>query len=335
MKTLLSFAQLVRLPNTFTTWADIILGALTTGFLANRRSWLWSRLTTSDSANLTTVWQELQSWCVLLCLLASSTLLYWSGMIWNDYFDVVEDARDRPGRPLPSGRISMRTASWFALGFMVIGVLFAVLADLLNAREIDGAFVIRWRAGPIAGVLVLAIFLYDGVLKETFAGPMLMGLCRALNILLGLSILGAFPPFWGWLLALIIGIYIGGVTWFAQTEVKTSSQPILIAAAIVILISLLLTLTVPALALESPGNFSPSAFFPFLLAAFGGYLGMAILRAIRRPDPLRVQTAVKRAILGLVVLDTLLASAFVGSLGLLLAILLIPGMILGRWLYST
>jgi hypothetical protein len=37
----------------------------------------------------------------------------------------------------------------------------------------------------------------------------------------------------------------------------------------------------------------------------------------------------------LVVLDALLASAFVGSVGLLLAVLLIPGIILGRWLYST
>jgi hypothetical protein len=48
-----------------------------------------------------------------------------------------------------------------------------------------------------------------------------------------------------------------------------------------------------------------------------------------------VQPAVKRAILGLVVLDALLASAFVGSMGLLLAVLLIPGIILGRWIYST
>jgi 4-hydroxybenzoate polyprenyltransferase len=316
MKNWLPFAQLVRLPNTFTAMADIFLGAAATGLLFKR-------------------------WHVFLCLLVSSTLLYWSGMIWNDYFDVAEDARDRPGRPLPSGRISLRGAFGLAACFMILGIAFALGADLLNAnlpdaeRVSEGGRFVSWRATTMSVLLVVAILLYDAMLKETFIGPIVMGMCRSLNILLGLAILDVLPPFWGWLMALIIGIYIAGVTWFAQTETQKSRQPILIAAAIVILISLVLALTVPALALETPGGHSPSAFFPYLLAAFGGYLGMAVVRAIRRPDPMRVQPVIKRAILGLIVLDALLASAFVGSFGLLLAVLLIPGMILGRWLYST
>ena len=157
-----------------------------------------------------------------------------------------------------------------------------------------------------------------------------------LNVLLGVTILGAFPPFWGWLAALIVGVYIFGVTWFARTEARVSSQPMLIGAATAMLVALLLALTIPALALEAPSaNYQPSFLFPYVLALFGAYLGMAVLRAIRRPEPTRVQPAVKRAILGLIVLDALLASAFVGTLGLLLAALLLPGMILGRWLYST
>jgi len=313
MKQLLAYAQLVRLPNTFTAMADIFLGALATGLV-------------------------LQRWYVLLCLLAASTMLYWSGMIWNDFFDLDQDRKERPGRPLASGRVSLRAALVLGIVLTIGGLVMAFLAGL---RYEESSLTLSWRPLGIAITLVIAIFLYDGVFKATWAGPILMGSCRFLNVLLGLSILGTWPPFWGWLLALIIGAYIAGVTWFARTEARESSQSKLIGAAIVILVSLVLALTVPAVLIESPidGRLAyipqPSILYPYLLAAFSGFLGLAVLRAIQRPEPSRVQPAVKRAILGLVVLDALLASAFVGSVGLLLAILLIPGMILGHWLYST
>ncbi len=341
MKTLVAYAQLVRLPNTFTALADIFLGALASGFLLSRWNWLWSRPLAADKTELVTPGQELQSWSALLCLMLASTFLYWSGMVWNDYFDLDQDRKERPGRPLPSGRVSQRTAFILAIGLMVAGLVMSLLADIASSRVVDGGRVVVIHGFSTAIALVIAIFLYDGVFKATWAGPILMGLCRSLNILLGLSILGAWPPFWGWLLALIIGTYIAGVTWFARTEARESSQSMLIAAAVVMLISLVLALAVPAVVLESSADArftylpQPSLLFPYLLAFFGAFLGLAVLRAIKRPEPTRVQPAVRRAILGLVILDALLASAFVGSFGLLLAILLIPGMILGRWLYST
>jgi 4-hydroxybenzoate polyprenyltransferase len=308
MKRLLPYAQLVRLPNTFTAMADIFLGAIATGLIFQR-------------------------WYVFVCLLLSSTMLYWSGMIWNDYFDIVQDRRERPSRPLACGIISMSSAWWLATGLMCGGVLFAFLAGF---RTEAGEWHLRFRPLVIAGLLVVSILLYDGVLKATVAGPVMMGLCRFLNILLGLSIFGpALLPFWGWLMALVIGLYVAGITWFARTEAQASSQPMLIGAAVVMLVSLILALTVPALVSETVTTSRVAALFPYLLAAFGFYLGIAVIAAIRRPDPGRVQPVIKRAILGLVVLDALLASAFVGVFGLLLAILLVPGIILGRWLYST
>jgi 4-hydroxybenzoate polyprenyltransferase len=307
MRPLLDYAQLVRLPNTFTAWADIFVGALATGLLFSR-------------------------WYVLLCLLAASTMLYWSGMIWNDYFDLDQDRLERPGRPLASGRITLGTAKSLGIGLMLGGVLFAALAGLRIEND-EWAF--RWRPLVLSVILVIAIFLYDGMLKATAAGPVMMGLCRFFNVLLGLSIMSEALPFWGWLLALIIGTYIAGVTWFARTEAQVSNQSMLMGAAITILVSLILALAMPALLLERTQTAEPSMFFPYLLALFGGYLGIAVLRAIDRPDPRFVQVAIKRALLGLIVLDALMASAFVGTLGLLLAVLLIPGMILGRWLYST
>jgi 4-hydroxybenzoate polyprenyltransferase len=303
MNKFLAYAQLVRLPNTFTAMADICLGAMAAGMLFER-------------------------WSVFLCLLIASTLLYWSGMVWNDFFDLDQDRKERPGRPLASGRITLKHARLLGIGLMLGGGVFALLGDILRDTG-------RWPSVWIAIVLVIAIFLYDGVLKRTFAGPIMMGTCRFLNVLLGLSILGAWPLAWGWLLAIIIGAYIAGVTWFARTEAHISSQRMLIGAGIVVLMSLILALAVPALALQDPANFKPSSLFPYLLAAFGAYLGIAVLQAIQQPQPNRVQPAIKRAILGLIVLDALLASVFVGSVGLLLLVLLIPGIILGRWLYST
>jgi 4-hydroxybenzoate polyprenyltransferase len=303
MRALLPYAQLVRLPNVFTAWVDIILGFVVTISLGARFG-------------------------AFVCLLIASTLLYWAGMIWNDYFDLAEDRRDRPGRPLASGRISISAAVGLGLGCFAGGVLFALLADLQGSS-------IRFVSTSIAICLVLTILLYDGALKDTLMGPVAMGGCRFLNILLGLSVTGDFPPIWGVLLAVVVGVYVAGVTMFARSEARTSDATDLTAAALVIAASLLLALAVPALAQARADSVNTSFFFPYLLVAFGFYLGLALVPAIRSPSPGRVQPAVKRAIMGLMVLDALLASSLVGPLGLLLAVLLVPGLYLGRWVYST
>jgi len=290
MKSLLPYAQLVRLPNAFTAMADIVLGFLTV-------------LITAGLPFLPYLGP-------FFCLLIASTLLYWAG------------------RPLPSGRIATGTAVWLGIGFFAGGVLFALLADL----QADS---LRFVSTSIAFCLVLAILLYDGAVKETWMGPFVMGGCRFLNILLGLSVAGDFPPGWGVLLAAVVGIYVAGVTLFARTEATTSSASDLTTAAAVIAASLLLALTVPALAQARASEVSTSMLFPYLLVGFGFYLGLAVVPAIRSPAPTRVQSAVKRALLGLVLLDALLASSLIGPLGLLLAILIVPGIYLGRWVYST
>ena len=313
MRSLLPYAQLVRLPNVFTAWADIVLGLLVTGGF-----WV------ADGDSSTFRWSRVG---VFLCLLIASTSLYWAGMVWNDYFDLDEDRRDRPGRPLASGRIPVQTAVTVGIALLGGGVLFALLADL----QADS---MRFVSTSIAICLVVAILLYDGALKETLLGPATMGACRFLNILLGLSVTGDFPPVWGVLLALVIGTYVAGVTMFARTEATASDTTDLKTAALVIGASLLLALAVPALA-QARAEFTSSVLFPYLLVGFAFYVGLAVVPAIRSPSPAKVQPAVKRAILGLVLLDALLASSLVGTLGLFLAILLLPGVFLGRWIYST
>src|SRR5262249_36115097 len=136
---------------------------------------------------------------------------------------------------------------------------------------------------------------------------------------------------WGAHLALVVGVYIVGVTWFARTEAGTSSPTALEGAAAVVLAGLALRLALPAWMPTGTG----SALFPYLLVGLGFAVGLPVVRAIAEPTPKQVQAAVKRAILGLVALDSVLATAFAGVVGLMILLLLLPALYLGRWIYST
>src|SRR5262245_40983866 len=97
-----AYAQLVRLPNVFTALAAICLWALAAGTLSER-------------------------WLSFGLLLLASACLYCGGMVWNDYFDVEQDRKERPFRPLPSGRITPGEAARFGGALLAGGVLFALL----------------------------------------------------------------------------------------------------------------------------------------------------------------------------------------------------------------
>jgi 4-hydroxybenzoate polyprenyltransferase len=311
----LPLAQLVRLPNVFTAMADIALAALTTGALPD------------------------QIVPFVLLVLASSCL-YCGGMVWNDYFDFEQDLRERPFRPLPSYRVRTGTAAKLGVLLLAAGVVFAALAG----QHGEG-----YSFAPVAIALLLAcaILLYDSWLKRTWAGPVSMGLCRFLNILLGLTVAaGGIAP-WGFVLALVIGTYIVGVTWFARHEAVVSRQRELLAAAVVMLAALPLALFLPVLGRQlgrTDGNAGLQAFilgdlghilFPYLLVAYGFFIGVPAVRAIWSPGPRQVQAAVKRSIRGLIFLDAVLAVSLAGTPGLLLLLLVPPMMYLGKWVYST
>lgn len=299
----IDFARLLRLPNVFTAFADIAIGALIT---------------------LTLISGE--RWPNVLALFLASGCLYCAGMVFNDYFDLDEDRRDRPFRPLASGRVRPAVALRVGIGLIFMGCMLAQVAGRIGDT---------WNPTPLilAGVLVLAILGYDAWLKRTPIGPLAMGSCRFLNVLFGLSLLPEED--FSWLarinLAGAVGIYIVGVTWFARTEERTSRRSPLIAAIVVVFMGLLLGLALPL----HPEASDVPVLFPYLLALFGLIIGLPAEKAIRHPTPAHVQGAVKRFILGLVLFDAVLAFAFVGWPGLLIVLLLPPALILGKWVYST
>jgi 4-hydroxybenzoate polyprenyltransferase len=326
MNRLRVYAQLVRLPNVFTAFADIGLGILATWQLTPEA--------------LPGIWSA-------LFLLAASGCLYSGGIVFNDVFDVQQDKRERPSRPIPSGRLSRSGAALFGIMLLIVGIGFAFLAggyggDIIVGRQtrLSGAPTggyLPFTHSPlyIACLLAVLILLYDGWLKRFWAGPLGMGACRFLNVLLGLSLAPNLGWPWGIHLALVVGIYVVGVTWFARTEAQMSSRSALAGAAGVMAVGLLLALPAPAMVTEFHLAPHPFVLFPYVLVALGFLIGFPISRAISRPTAAHVQKAVKQAIMGLVILDATLASAIAGIGGLVILILLLPALYLGRWIYST
>jgi UbiA prenyltransferase family len=312
MSTLRAYAQLVRLPNLPTALADICLGALAAGALPG------------------------QGVAFGLLLLASGCL-YSAGMVWNDYFDQEQDRRERPFRPLPSGRVSPGQAVRLGVVLLAAGVLLAMAAGGAVAWRGGGRG--GWTPAVLAVCLTAAVLLYDGWLKRTWAGPVAMGACRSLNVLLGVSACGSLLWPRGAHLALVVGLYIAGVTWFARTEARLSSQTALRGAAAVMLAALLLALPLPVSVPPGQEEVAPagSFLFPYLLVGLGFVVGLPVSQAVANPTPGRVQAAVKRSLMGLVLLDAVLATAVAGAAGLAILLLLVPSVYLNRksWLYAT
>jgi 4-hydroxybenzoate polyprenyltransferase len=297
-----AYAQLVRLPNVPSAWADICLGALAVGALPGR-------------------------WATFIVLLGATTCLYWGGMVFNDYFDLEQDTRERPFRPIPSGRVTRREALMIGCTLLIAGVVLAFLAGLSVQSQ---------RPTWTALLLVVAILLYNGVVKGTWAGPVVMGACRFLNVLLGVTISGGFAWPLGAHLALVVGLYVVGVTWFARREASQTHpgrSAELAGAAAIMALSLVAALALPVRV--ERGVTSP--LFPYLLVVFGFVVGLPVYHAIASPSPGRIQTAVKRALLCLIFLDAILASAVVGTVGLALLVLMLPALWLQRqkYLYAT
>src|SRR5690349_2645872 len=114
MDRLRPYFQLVRLPNFPTALADIALAALA-----------------AQAVQDEPLYRHLPAF-LLLCL--ASACLYCGGMVWNDFFDVEQDKRERPFRPIPSGRVSRQTAAVLGGLLLAAGVAFAVLSALRHPQ---------------------------------------------------------------------------------------------------------------------------------------------------------------------------------------------------------
>jgi len=299
---LLAYLQLFRLPNVFTAMADVLMG-------------------------FSFVQAGLRPVAQLITLLSASCLLYTAGIVLNDVFDFEVDKVERPSRPLPSGQIDRVWAAKLGFGMLGLGVVLAIFVSA--------------KSGAVAAILALAIYVYDGITKQTGIAPVVMGSCRMLNVLLGMSFAAGFLAPDQLVVAGGLGIYVAGITCFARCEAKTSDRKKLVLglsmmAAGIAVVGCLPWVSPQPLLLKSPGLVPEVLVWPVVLALVMFSVGRRCVIAISNPDPSNVQRAVKHSIFSLVVLDAAIVLAVVGpTYAIGVVALLIPTVLLGKWVYST
>ncbi len=301
-RSLIPLFQLIRLPNVLTAAADSLAG------------WLLGGGSLGEAA----------SWAPLAI---ASMVLYAAGMALNDVFDVAIDRQERPGRPIPSGRVSRS----FAGGLGAIGLVVGPLVAWLSGSS---------ASLIVAGVLAAVILAYDAGLKRTVLGPGVMGACRGLNLLLGLTHTPALGGPVTWLAAAMYGLFVCGITWISRSETESGKTGNLLVG---LTVQDLAVIGLMAAALQ-PGRY-PNALPGRPLIPLEGLLVLALValavnlaatRAIYQPVPAVIQKAVKTGILALIWIDVGLVAAVRGpQAATAIAALWVPAYLLGRWLYST
>ncbi|MFJ3234042.1 SCO3242 family prenyltransferase [Streptomyces sp. NPDC086787] len=147
--TLGDWAELLRLPAVLTVPGDALAGAAVVAGRPNSRTML---------------------------AVGCSLCLYEAAMALNGWADRVEDAVERPHRPIPSGRIRPDDALVAACALTVAGLALA------------------WRAGrpafALATSLAVTVWAYDLVLKDGVLGPVATAAARSLDLLMGAAATG-------------------------------------------------------------------------------------------------------------------------------------------------
>lgn len=289
--------QLMRLPTVFTALSNIFCGYFIT-----------QPLTVSEVPGRTELW----------LLLMSTFGLYLGGMVLNDVFDVALDARERPERPIPSGRISRAAAAWLGVTLMLFGVAAAAGVGMPSLLVACG--------------IVPAVLGYNAWIKSTKAAPLGMAACRFLNLMLGASavtgldelatarVLGT---------AAGLGLYVLGVTQFAKNEAGQSTQRGLLTGVCVLLCGIGLDAWIISRHGASSGSVSGGRMALLLL---GLNLTMRSALAVSRPQPRLIQKTVGLMLLCIIFLDGIMVFSLTADakLAALIILLVAPAMLLRR-----
>ena len=306
-----SWMQLMRIGNVFTAFANILMGYL---------------VVLSDNGIFTLSAHEALP---LAGLLAATFCLYSAGMVLNDVFDIEQDKEQRSERPLVAGAISLRVAARFGTGLMLAGILFASTAGI--------------RGCLLGCAIAVSVLLYNRVLKKTPLAPLMMGMCRTFNVLLGMSYVDVSNKaiFCGFekhhlLIAGGIGIFVAGLTWFARTEARTSNRGLLSFGVAIMALGFVCLASFPT-ELAQSGRLQLK---PDSTGLLFGVLAILILyravNAIFDPRPERVQVGVIHCLRSLIFLDAcVVAIVSHSSMAVLTIVLLLPMLIITKWIRAT
>lgn len=288
---ILAYLEIIRFPNLFTAVADV-----TAGYLIVQGSAI--------------------NWGDLGFLVLATSCIYAGGCALNDFHDRRVDAQERPGRPIPSKRVSAPAA------LVLTGVLF--VGGCLSALNVSG-----YSSAVIAVILIGFVLAYDLVFKEReIAGPAVMAACRSFNLMLGMgsglvlwSLLPVFP--------LISFIYVFSLTSLSQFEVKGGLRGKGVRVFGGLVLSMLCVVFLVAYNHLETGTL-------IFLACLLLFSAPRALVAGLKPEPRKVGMAVKYLILGIPFLDAAyVAGTHHWAYGIPVALCIVPSMGLSRFFYVT
>lgn len=263
--------QLMRPANIITAIADIFAGIAIAGYL------------------IPDMWNQ-QIVIQILLLIIATIGLYSGGIVFNDIFDIEQDKLNRPERVIPSGRLSLNNAKILGITLFFLGV--------------TSAFLVTFFSGCLAITIMIFALLYDKYAKHhVFFGPINMGLCRGVNLILGMSINASIQPKY-WMIGFIPVIFIAAITLTAKKETTGKNK-----TAIILAMLLDATIIIGFILMGYYFNFSIKKAFLFLFLWYGLNVG-AKLNAIFNNNPKSIQKAVKMGILSLIPLDASYTAGF-------------------------
>lgn len=281
MRTAKAFLTLTRPANLVTAIADVLAGMAIAGYFAN-----------PAPAAAPVGW---------LCL--ATVGLYGGGVVFNDVFDAELDAVERPERPIPSGVVSKGAAVLLGAGLLAVGIV--------------ASFLVNETAGLLAMGIATASIIYDRFGKHhSWLGPVNMGLCRGLNLLLGVSILPDQVMPWVWV-GLVPVAYIAAITMISRGEVH-GGKPVILRAA-----GLLYALVIACVAALAERRHQLGTALPFLLL-FGYYIFPPLWRAVSEPAGRNIGLAVRAGVLSLIVMNAAWVAAFASFPLAMLVFCLLP-----------
>ena len=224
-----------------------------------------------------------------------SLLLYSAGLLLNDCFDLAEDRRDRPTRPLPAGEVRPAAA--------------VVAAVVLIALACAGAIWTGLAAAAVAAAIVILVVAYDaGVKRIAFVGPVAMGACRGLSLCLGAAAAGGFDALTRPSVltsAALLTAYIAAVTLIAAREtqsVRVGAKRWAPAAVLVIWATALAVLRMPTL----PSGWIAMIAIALLAVGWAVRCGWALAG---RPPAREVQKTIGMLLRNLLVVQAMVAAA--------------------------
>ena len=293
-----AYLLLIRLPNLFTLPSNILVGFA-----------IASALTLTFT-----------SFVQVLVLVTISIFLYCVGLVLNDLFDYKIDKKERPGRPIASGKISRKVA-------IVLVTIFSVIALSLSLLVSVPTF-------GISLILIALIFGYDKYLKNTQAGPFTIAAARVMNVTLGTSAslnnTDSFPQFVILVFVLTITfVYVTLIGFISKYEVQGFSENIKLYLIPVIIAGIISSIML----------FTFIGFFKYesliILALFLFIMVKAVYR-IQKKDSIGIQQCIQKMIMSIIVLDSTYLSGIRGlEVGLAILLLIAPLLILSRKMYMT